>query len=365
MRSAAGAHPGAKNVEVSTLFAGPGRPESPERDPRARRRARGRGGGRVLPLRLALRARDARAAQRRLRRAKLRRLVARVVAPRRAAARTLTRRRRMASQAAPKPLARARARRRRGTPNRACGRDRSTGRCASVSLRETLRDRAAGPRSRPSSGRAGAPSPPGGTARPSTRRRGGTPASCVGARELDSAVRHVVRVVVPHEPGELRRQLAEDGIVDARLVQLDVDPTDLGHVEPSHLRPGRAREELDAEANPEHRPPVGEERSSQSISWAATCAALPGRGGSRRRTPCTRRSSRAGAAGWRPHEKLHSSIACPAATTTGSNSSARASGPWTTDRTLMRADYAARRRSSRPATPWPAGCAGPAQSRCC
>src|SRR5207248_10111099 len=47
------------------------------------------GGGGVLPLRLALRARDPRAAQRGLRRAQLRRLVARVVAPRRAAARAL------------------------------------------------------------------------------------------------------------------------------------------------------------------------------------------------------------------------------------------------------------------------------------
>src|SRR5207244_5778201 len=55
------------------------------------RRAGGRGGGRVLPFGLALGAREPGAPSRGLPRAKLRRLVARVVAPSRAPARTLGR----------------------------------------------------------------------------------------------------------------------------------------------------------------------------------------------------------------------------------------------------------------------------------
>ncbi len=65
--------PGARHVEVDLLFAAPGVPQPAGADPRARRRAGGRRGRRVLPLRLALGDRDARAAQCRLRRAQLRR----------------------------------------------------------------------------------------------------------------------------------------------------------------------------------------------------------------------------------------------------------------------------------------------------
>ena len=93
VRPAAGPHPGRE--------ARAGRSRSsrrraacspPERDPRARRRARRRRDRRVLPLRLALGARDARAAQRRLRRAQLRGLVARVEPAPRAPARALGKR---------------------------------------------------------------------------------------------------------------------------------------------------------------------------------------------------------------------------------------------------------------------------------
>ena len=82
----------------------------------------------------------------------------------------------------------------------------------------------------------------------------------VGAGELDRARGDVVRVLVPHEPGEAARHRAEHGIGDAGLVQDDVDPADLRLVEPPHLRAGGAREQLHAEADAEHRPPVGDER---------------------------------------------------------------------------------------------------------
>ena len=82
--------PGARRVEVGELFARRRAAALAGADPRARRRARGSRGRRVLPLRLALRARDARAAQRGLRRAELRRLLARVEPAPRAAARALS-----------------------------------------------------------------------------------------------------------------------------------------------------------------------------------------------------------------------------------------------------------------------------------
>ena len=86
--------PGAQRLEVGRCSRGrAGRCR--RSDPRARRRTRGSRGRRVLPLRLALGARDARAPQRRLRRAQLRRVVARVEPPRRAAARALARAKRI------------------------------------------------------------------------------------------------------------------------------------------------------------------------------------------------------------------------------------------------------------------------------
>ena len=65
--------PGAKHVEVERALRRPGPAASPEQIRALVGAARRRRGRRVLPLRLALGARDARAAQRRLRRAQLRR----------------------------------------------------------------------------------------------------------------------------------------------------------------------------------------------------------------------------------------------------------------------------------------------------
>ena len=70
--------PGAKHVEVASSSQVPGRPSPPERIRELVGAARGSRGRRILPLWLALRARDARTAQRRLRRAQLLRLVARM-----------------------------------------------------------------------------------------------------------------------------------------------------------------------------------------------------------------------------------------------------------------------------------------------
>ena len=81
--------PGAKRVEVGELFACAGTAARAGGDPRARRCAGRSRGRRVLPLRLALGARDACAAERGLRRAQLRRLLARVEPLSRAAARAL------------------------------------------------------------------------------------------------------------------------------------------------------------------------------------------------------------------------------------------------------------------------------------
>jgi 3-mercaptopyruvate sulfurtransferase SseA len=82
--------PGARHLEVERLFAEPGRPHEPVGHPRARRPARGRGDRRLLPFGLALGPRRARAQGRRLRRAQLPGLVARVVAPRRPTCRALS-----------------------------------------------------------------------------------------------------------------------------------------------------------------------------------------------------------------------------------------------------------------------------------
>ena len=77
--------PGARHVPVQELFAGPGEPLAAGSDQGATRRpARNRC---VLPLRVAVRVGDALVASRGVPRAQLRRLVARVVAPRRPAIR--------------------------------------------------------------------------------------------------------------------------------------------------------------------------------------------------------------------------------------------------------------------------------------
>ena len=81
--------PGAKLVEVGELFAGPGLPQPRRADPRARRASGRIGGRRVLPFRLALRAGDVGPPQRGLRRAQLRRLLARVEPPRGSSARAV------------------------------------------------------------------------------------------------------------------------------------------------------------------------------------------------------------------------------------------------------------------------------------
>ena len=82
--------PGARHLEVERLFAGPGAAARAVGDPRARRAARGRGDRRLLPLGLPLGPRRAGAQGRRLRRAQLPGLVARVVAPRGPAGRALS-----------------------------------------------------------------------------------------------------------------------------------------------------------------------------------------------------------------------------------------------------------------------------------
>ena len=85
--------PGARNVEVSTLFAASWRAEARRRGQGGRRCTRGRRRRHLLPLRLALgRWRLIALRARRLRRAQLLRLVARVVAPRRAPDRALVER---------------------------------------------------------------------------------------------------------------------------------------------------------------------------------------------------------------------------------------------------------------------------------
>ena len=120
--------PGARNVEVSTLFAAPGVPK-PAEEVRALVGAERTGGAvvDVLPLGLALGPGRGRAPRCRLRREELRRLVARVVAPRRAPARAL------GQQPARRP---------RGTRRRASGRDASHSSIRCVRLREQLVGRA-------------------------------------------------------------------------------------------------------------------------------------------------------------------------------------------------------------------------------
>ena len=82
--------PGARNLDVQALFEGPGRPASPERVRELVGLPEGAGDRRLLPLGLALGAGDARSPRGGLRRAQLRRLLARVEPPRRATARALS-----------------------------------------------------------------------------------------------------------------------------------------------------------------------------------------------------------------------------------------------------------------------------------
>ena len=90
VRPAPGAHPGRAEPRGRGAVRGAGTPGVARASPRARRACpRATRGRRVLPLRLALGAGHARAPRGRLRRAQLRRLLARVEPPRRAAARAL------------------------------------------------------------------------------------------------------------------------------------------------------------------------------------------------------------------------------------------------------------------------------------
>ena len=133
VRSEAGTHPRRQARRGRRALRRAGTAASAGGDSRARRCA-GRGRGRrVLSFRLALRARDARAPQRRLRRTQLRRLLARV-------------------EPLPGPAPRALAtwsrpgrRRSRGTPSRESGRARSSRRSSRASPRAARRVRRRGP----------------------------------------------------------------------------------------------------------------------------------------------------------------------------------------------------------------------------
>ena len=275
---AAGRRPAARRSRSASSSARP-------REPRSSRTA--------TPAR-APRSRRSRCA-RRLRRAQLRRLVARVEPAPRAAARALG------------SAARARARRRRGTRRRASARARSSAPIfCGVSARSRVgigrRIRVVGDPAlelrRVTSGWNCTPQ------HASPRRN-----ACVHAALRASSTApagSAVRVVVPLQRLERPRQRAEHGIVDAVVGQLDVAPADL-RARPACARPTRPPRARAAARRGRRRAPACAGASSCCSHIVSSReprdGARPGRRASRRRTRAPRRSESSGRGGGVPQRE--------------------------------------------------------------